>query len=230
MGTPLGDIGKPAAEGYRKGRKVFLVPLFTAPRPPVTEEEEDGEHAGANSAEASSAERELNDLLARYWSGVEEHIARLETTLSKVSRLYHESLVVGGDVGDKLLEQLNPFGFTLMRNRILSGAELEATENPELAAEAADWRACLSLGLVSQKAGSTVYESYMDVTNRRYEHIAAQIDRTLKEDESAILIIGDNHRVQFPADIQVFYVAPPALDELRKWIDDQMRRMTSSAR
>ena len=28
----------------------------------------------------------------------------------------------------------------------------------------------------------------------------------------------ENHQVQIPADIQVFYVAPPALDEIKRWL------------
>ena len=66
-----------------------------------------------------------------------------------------------------------------------------------------------------------MFEAYLEVTNRRYQHIASHIDETLKEDESSILVIGDDHRVQFPNDIQVFYVAPP-LNDLRRWISDRM--------
>ena len=31
MSTPLGEIQKPEAEQYRKGRKLYLVPMFAAP-------------------------------------------------------------------------------------------------------------------------------------------------------------------------------------------------------
>ena len=88
--------------------------------------------------------------------------------------------------------------------------------------ETADWQRCLTMGLVSQKAASTVVQAYMDVTNQRYQYIASRIDETLKEDESAILVISDNHRVQFSGDIQVFYIAPPALNDIRRWINDRM--------
>jgi hypothetical protein len=30
-------------------------------------------------------------------------------------------------------------------------------------------------------------------------------------------LISERHQVQFPTDIEVFYVAPPALDEFRRW-------------
>jgi hypothetical protein len=59
-------------------------------------------------------------------------------------------------------------------------------------------------------------------------HIGAQISNTLKDGEAGILFISEGHRVQFPADMQVFFVAPPALDALRRWLDDQMRSSTLS--
>ena len=222
MSTPFVDVGRPTAETYQKGRKLYLIPLFTAPMGPTPEGNDE------DAPEASPLEEELRGLLARYWSGAEEHIVRLEATLGKVDRLYHENLVVAGDAGDKLLEQINPYGFTLIRNRIMAGAELEATEDGETLAETADWLTCLRVGLISPKASSTVYQAYVEATNKRYEHIGAQVDRTLKEDEKAILVVGDNHRVQFPSDMQVFYVAPPALDELRRWIDEHLKGAGSS--
>jgi hypothetical protein len=107
------------------------------------------------------------------------------------------------------------------------GAQLEATEDRALVEESYDWQRCLKVSLVSDKAASTVLQAYLDVINKRYEEIASRIDGTLKEDESAILFIGDNHRVQFPGDIQVFYIAPPALDELRRWISDRLKERES---
>jgi hypothetical protein len=31
----------------------------------------------------------------------------------------------------------------------------------------------------------------------------------------------ENHQVQFPPDVQVFYIAPPALDEIRRWLRER---------
>ena len=38
-----------------------------------------------------------------------------------------------------------------------------------------------------------------------------------------MLFIREDHGVQFPSDVQIFYVAPPALDRLKRWIEDWMR-------
>ena len=201
MTTPLSEIQRPDAQGFKQGRKLYLVPLFLAP---------------------PDAPAELQEKLEQYWAGAQEHIARLEAALGPVNRIYHETVFLPGEEGAKLVEQLNPAGYPVISSRCEAGAQLEATEDRALIEETADWQRCLSIGLVSVKASSTVFEAYLEVTNRRYQHIASHIDETLNEDESSILVIGDDHRVQFPGDIQVFYVAPPPLNDLRRWISDRM--------
>ena len=206
MATPLGEIQKPEAEQFKSGRKLYLVPLYLAPPDPPPD---------------------LHDKLELYWSGAQEHIARLEAALGPVSRIYHETVFLSGEEGAKLVEQLNPRGYRLISARCQLGAELEATEDRALVEESSDWQRCLYVGLVSQKAYSQVLQAYLEVASQRYQYIASRINDTLKENESSILVIGDNHRVQFPADIQVFYVAPPALNDLRRWIND--RSLTEEA-
>ncbi|MFC2039538.1 hypothetical protein ACFLST_01990 [Chloroflexota bacterium] len=51
--------------------------------------------------------------------------------------------------------------------------------------------------------------------------MAGQIDKTLKSGEAGILLMREGHQVQFPSDIQVFYVAPPALDEIQRWLRER---------
>ena len=47
--------------------------------------------------------------------------------------------------------------------------------------------------------------------------MAQKLDESLKEHEIGILMMREGHQVQFPSDIEVFYVAPPALDEIKRW-------------
>jgi hypothetical protein len=84
-----------------------------------------------------------------------------------------------------------------------------------------DWTRCLAIGLQNQEVLTKVYESYAEAGKNRNEHIARQIDDTLKTDEIGILFMREGHQVQFSSDIQVFYVAPPALDEIKRWLRDQ---------
>jgi len=42
-------------------------------------------------------------------------------------------------------------------------------------------------------------------------------------------LISERHQVQFPSDIEVFYVSPPALDEYRRWFQNWMDQQQSAA-
>ena len=207
MSTPLGEIQKPEAERFKKGRKLYLVPMFVSPPDPPAD---------------------LPKLLHRYWTGAREHIGRLESSLGPVNRIYHEAVFLSGEEGVKLVEQLNPQGHTLVSQKFDSGAQMEATEDREMVEESSDWQRCLSLGLASVKASSTLLKAYFEIIEQRYQHIASKINESLGEDESAVLIIGDNHRVQFPSDIEVFYIAPPALNDLRRWVSERPTEETLS--
>ena len=83
-----------------------------------------------------------------------------------------------------------------------------------------DWNRCLFIGLQNQKVFNTVYESYQETGVKRNEYIARKIDETLQTDEIGILLMRENHQIQFPSDIQIFYIAPPALDEIKRWLRD----------
>ena len=71
--------------------------------------------------------------------------------------------------------------------------------------------------LASENVARRLQEWLNDSTRRRYERIADQIDDTLQADEVGLLLISERHQVQFPGDIEVFYIAPPALDDFHRW-------------
>ena len=202
MSTPVTKMPKPDAAQYENVRKLFLVPVFLLP--PNTPEE--GQR-----------------LLELYWTEVRDHIYNLERSLTKVSHVYHEVVYVDGEDGLKILDQLNPQGSSFIQALCHSEACLEATEDRASVEESSDWQRCLSLGLVSEKVVSTALDGYQEATKLRFEHIGKRIDETLKEGESGVLFIREDHRVQFPSDVRVFYVAPPSLDAIKRWIGDQVR-------
>ena len=84
-----------------------------------------------------------------------------------------------------------------------------------------DWSKCLFVGLQNQKVFTKVYEYYTETQTKRNENVAQQIDDTLKSGEAGILFFREGHQVQFPSDIQVFYIAPPALDEIQRWLRER---------
>ena len=77
------------------------------------------------------------------------------------------------------------------------------------------------IGLQNPKVISKIYESYAEANKKRNEAMAKRIDDSLKKDEIGIVMMREGHQVQFPADIQVFYVAPPALDDIKRWIRER---------
>jgi len=119
------------------------------------------------------------------------------------------------------MERLNPSSYQIARERCRCGAVLEATEDKELAEENMDWERCLIMGFMSRKVAKMVTEFYIESSRKRYEHIARKIDDTLKADEVGVLFIREGHMVQFSPDIEVFSVAPPALDEIHRWQRDR---------
>ena len=99
-------------------------------------------------------------------------------------------------------------------------AVLEATEDEGVLLEVVDLQRCLMLPLLSSRLTAKLHEWYFEGMNRRYEHIGKRIDESLGKNEVGLLLIGERHQVQFPQDIEVFYVSPPALDEYRRWFQN----------
>ena len=197
MAEELGRIEKPPASNFKRTRKIFLVPLIYS------------------HAEAQADYVEKFDL---FWKQVAEQIANLEGKLGKVRRVFHESISFAGEEGLKIMEKMNPKSCEIAGQKCREGAELQIIEDKDLAEECMDWERCLFIGFLSDKVAKTVSESYLEASKKRYETIAKNLNRLLKADEIGILFIREGHRVQFPHDIEVFSVSPPALDEIHRWL------------
>ena len=79
----------------------------------------------------------------------------------------------------------------------------------------------MHLSGIIKKVLEKVYESYTEASKNRDEFIPSHIDETLKADEIGILFMGEQYKIKFPAEVEVFYVSPPALDEIKRWIRNQ---------
>ena len=189
------------------GRRLYLVPLVFALK--------DSPPGYAEKLEA-------------YWGEVGNHVRNLEARFSKISKVYHESVPLGGEEGLKLVEQLNEKAHRMLRRKCQQRAEFVALEDRDLFEETMDWRRCLAV-VLSGSVLRRVSEFYWEASRKRYELMAKWIDETLKDEEAGVLIIGEDHAVQFPPDIQVFYVAPPALDELYRLLRDHARASREQA-
>jgi hypothetical protein len=197
MAPELGKINKPEAGTFRYSRKLFLVPLIYS---------------------AKDAPAEYIEKFDLYWQQADKHIANLETKLGKIKRVYHESITISDEKSFQILERLNPKSCQIVRQKSESGAIIEVIEDRQLAEECMDWERCLLIGLLSDTVARKVSEFYVDAARKRYEHISKRIDKTLQADEIAVLFIREGSMIQFPKDVEVFSVSPPALDEIHRWL------------
>ena len=208
MAQEIGRIQRPTVDRYRGRRKLLLVPLIYAPR-------KDDEEGAA--------------VLQKYWDQMQTQVASLADALGGLHRVYHESLTEGGDQGLEYLTAVDQRSHGFVQVKVQEGATLEATEDQELLGETLDLQRFLMMPLTSQKVAVKVREWFSESNRSRYEHIAGRIDATLGEDQVGLLMISEGHHVQFPADIEVFYVSPPALDDFRSWLQQWVVRQQERA-
>jgi hypothetical protein len=207
MTQPLSQIPRPRASTYEGKKNLFLVPNYiTAPGLP----------------------EEAQQLIEKYWSEVRDSIANLERSLGAVSKVYHEMICVDNGEGLQQIELLNPNACTLVSAMCQSTATLRSLEDMDLVAEHSDWQRILSMGPASQKVLQASIDGYQATLEGRYQGIAGRIADDLAEGECAVLFIREDHKVQFATDVQVFYIAPPSLDALKRWIEDNFKSMPAS--
>jgi Fe2+ transport system protein B len=200
MAEELGKIEKPSVEEFKKSRKLYFIPLILTMR---------------------DADGELNERINKYWEQVESHLANLEAKLGRGTLIFHELIAMSGDEGLKTLEMMCEQSHRIAKSRVEKGAHLQAIEDAETLMEYMDWSRCLAIGMQSQKAFTEIYEKYSAAQKQRNETIAKKIDEVLLDNEIGIIMLQEGHKVQFPEDIQLFYISPPELDELKRWLRER---------
>ncbi len=212
MSQELGRLERPAAQQYAGKRKLLLLPLIQAP---------------------GVEEPAAKELLDRFWDQTRQQIASLESGLGPLRHIFHETLTEGGESGLKQLEMSDSRSHRFVQEKCQAGASLVAIEEPDLLMETLDLRRFLMMPLASQRVAQRIQEWFAESNRERYKYIAERIDSSIGEDQVGLLLISEGHQVQFPSDLEVFYVAPPALDEYRRWFQgwlaEQREKMSSSA-
>lgn len=200
MGEELGKIEKPAVASFKKGRKLFFVPVVYS---------------------SEGVPEAYTEILNKYWEQVGKQLKELTSKLGAVNKIYHELIDAGGEQGANSIKALSEKSYDIIKLLTDKKAELEALEDTDCLTEYMDWNRCLMIGLQNPKVMTKVYEFYIETGKKRNEQLASKIDATLKENEIGVLMMRENHQVQIPPDIQVFYVAPPALDEIKRFVREQ---------
>ncbi len=199
----LGRVERPPAGRFQGKRRLLLVPLMFPPP-----------------AEPGGQISDGQIIYDGYWEQVRTQIDALASGLGGLHRIYHESLVDGGEAGLDYLQMAYRHAHSMIQVRCQAGATLEATEDIELITETLDLQRCLMVPFTNENVAARIQDWLGESTRARYEHIGRLIDETLLADETGLLLINERHQVQFPTDIEVFYVAPPALDEYRRWLQN----------
>jgi len=202
MPEQLGKIERLEVERFKQGKKLYLVPLVYS---------------------GEEAPDEYKEKCSRYWQQVTEQLTNLASKIGMVNRVYHESIFQSGEDGMKALERLNPNSYQIAKTQCDNGAIFETIEEQGLLEEVMDWQRCLMLGFMSDKVASRVSQFYVEAARKRNEFMTKKISETLKDDEAGLLFIREEHSVQFPSDVEVFSIFPPALDEMHRWLRDQAR-------
>lgn len=196
MSQELGKMEKPEVSSFKHNRKILQIPLV---------------YSGKDSPP------DYAELFEKYWQQVNEMIAKLEGKLGSVSVILHESITDSGEEGFKVIRELNPKSHAICEAKSKTGGRLLTFEDPMLLTDVMDWERCLMIGFLSENVARKVYESFSEASKLRYQHISKTIDGTLQDGDVALLFIREGHSVQFPSDVDVFMVAPPALDEIHRW-------------
>ena len=206
MAEELGRITRPSSASYQGKRKLLLAPLVQFPAP--------AEHLPPDGAA----------VIDRYWQQVDVQIRAVQNALGSISHVYHENMPEGGAAGLDYLAATGQSSHPVVQSLADAGAQLETTESIETLAETLDLQRCLMGPLISQTVAQRLQEWFTEASRRRYEFIASAIDTTLGDDETGLLLINERHQVQFPSDVEVIYIAPPALDEYRRWLQNWARQ------
>ena len=208
MAEELGKIEMPSVDKFKKGRKLYFIPLlYMGEDTPV----------------------EYLALFNKYWEQVTKQLSELESKLGIVNRIFHELIPAAGEEGCNAVKELNEKSHSLIQTTLIKGAQMEAVEDIDIMTEFMDWGRCLLVGLQNSNVMNRIYDSYIESGKKRNEYIGGKIDETLDSDEIGILFMRENHQVQFPPDIQVFYIAPPALDEIKRWMREREKDASQEA-
>jgi hypothetical protein len=212
LAQKLGKIEKPLVTDFRDVRKLFCLPLI----PQFNEKDLD---------------IDLKNSIELFWAQVISQLADLERT-GKVSHIFFESITTDGKSGLELVRQVSQQSYNIVKEKMDKGAELVIIENEEVLNEFLDWSICLSVIRKSKKVFNRVLEFYHEVKDRRNKEIVKKIDDTLKNNDSGLLVMSDENRLQIqpnlPSDIQVFLIHPPALNDIMQWLRDYWKKQSQA--
>ncbi|MEW6601094.1 MAG: hypothetical protein AB1499_08995 [Nitrospirota bacterium] len=195
--TEIARIGKPDVAYYKDKRKIYFVRNLYLPQ---------------------NATDKYKGFFFRYWTEVGEHLAKLEAA-GKISKIFCESIYMTGEEAMKVLSTMNVRLENIVKEKTDAGAELLPLESREIFGTYIDWYNCLSV-IRTQKVHETIHKFLDDTIRERFEHIKSVLNEHIGDKEAALLVMRDEDRehLMLPDDIELFFVTPPAYDDLQQFI------------
>ncbi|MDD2339686.1 MAG: hypothetical protein PHG79_05355 [Methanosarcina sp.] len=153
---------------------------------------------------------ENQKLIEKFWDELEKEIFQLNLDFER-TRIYQDGLPCEGEMGMKIIRNTAELGsknYQIIEKMIAKGAEIVATENPELLIEERN----LLLEILKDSSTSQKEEAKQryvarkkELLEQRDEYIASRINNTLENEETGVLFIGAEHNVipKLACDIEV---------------------------
>ena len=198
----LGRIEKPSLKSFAGKRKIYAVRGVYLPENP---------------------HEEYKNLFHKYWDEVSVQIEKIEAA-GKIRKIFCEHIVSAEEDALDAFARVNERAAQLTRKKMEEGGTLLPLETEEIYGPLLDWRNCLQV-VGTRKVLEQIFDFYTELLSSRFQYIIDVIEKNLTEDEAGLLILReeDRLRLQFPDDIEVFFVTPPAYDDILKWIRGEVK-------
>jgi len=205
----LGKIEKLSVEHFKRpGRKLCLV-FYIYP--------------------GKETDKEYLEKFKKYWEEVKTRINSLQSKIGEFDKVYHELIDADGEKGMELIKKLNKKEYEIIKNPLNGNKKLQATEDKNLLEETMDWGRCLATNPQNKEVLSKISEFYIQALQRRDKYIAQKIDETLKENEIGIFFTQEESNIKLPADIEIFRICPPILDDIHRYIRDKFQSSSETS-
>ena len=199
----LGKIPKRKIENITTKRKAYLVAML--PNIPFSEE--------------------YTEKLKNYWDAIDAHITQMESKAGPVKKIFVEGIIGKGDDAELMLEKSSPLTLPIIKSRLSSGAKFESYEEKELFEKFIDLGRCLQIGLISEYVTNLITTEYKNTSEQRYKQIINNLDQSV-EDGEGMLLIGSDIQNVIPDDMEKFFISPPELDDIHRWIRDNANNLS----
>lgn len=197
--TELGKIDRPDAALYKDKKKIYFVRNLYLPQ---------------------NANDDYKKLFYSYWDEVEEHVAKLEVA-GKVSKIFCESIYMTGEKSIQVLSAMNVRLEQLVKSKMEAGGEFLPLESKEIFSNYIDWYNCLAVAR-APRVHEAIHAFLDETIKERFEYIKTVLKDNIADGEAALLIMRDEDRnyLQVPDDIEMFFVTPPAYEDLLTFVRD----------